>query len=253
MEKKIKLISNKLRLLLTKKEKTFLFLCVILVFSLLYVINIANTNSNKLKDALYTIEIQDKKIKTYVDRNGVVHGQVEVLSIDRGIYAQTLKPLAKSLNTKIKNINNIINLNMENQGELSAKIDTQYKIIQTINNNIIKYDTVFYNVVNYKDKFMDFNGKIEKGILNAKYKIRDSLTFVTFSKNTGFLGLGKKKTYIDVQTQNPNISFTQMKNIELTNIKNKKFSVGPCINYGIGANGFQPSIGISLQYSLIRF
>ena len=36
--------------------------------------------------------------------------------------------------------------------------------------------------------------------------------------------------------------------------KDKKFSVGPFIGYGIGTNFiFQPSIGVSVQYNIIRF
>lgn len=254
-------VQNKLKLSLSKKEITFMIIAVLLFFGLLYAVNLANESTKKLTQAQYTIENMGNQIKTYVDENGNLHGQVEVLKIDKKTYAglnpAQMDSLAQSLGTKVNKINSILNLSMANQGQLAAIIDTQYKIIMSkeiINSKeVTRRDSVRYFTFKYDDKFMDFKGKIDSGKLTADYKLRDSLTFITFHKNTGFLGLGKKKTFIDVQTQNPNVTFSRMQKIELTSEKVKKFSLGPCVNYGFNGEKFQPSIGVSLQYSLIRF
>lgn len=253
--------SPKLKLPLSRKEITFLIVAVLLFFGLLFMVNKANEASKRLADAQITISNMGNQIKTSVDENGNLHGQVEVLKIDKktyaGMNAAQMDSLAQSLGTKVNKINSILNLSMANQGQLAAIIDTQYKIIMTkeiVNSTeVIRRDSVRYFTFKYKDEYMKFNGKIDSGKLTADYSLKDSLTFVTFHKNTGFLGLGKKKTFIDVQTQNPNVSFTQMRKIELTSEKVKKFSIGPCVNYGFNGAKFQPSIGVSLQYSLIRF
>jgi len=253
--------SPKLKSLLSKKEITFLLIAVLMFFGLLFMLHKANENAARLLDAQHTIQNMGSQIKTYVDENGNLHGQVEVLKIDKKVYSQMngaqLDSLAQNLGTKVNKINSLLNLSMVNQGQLAAIIDTQYKIIMTkeiVNSReVIRADSIRYYTFKYKDKFMKFDGIIDSGKLSANYSLKDSLTFITFHKNTGFLGLGKKKTLIDVQTQNPNVTFTQMQKIELTSEKIKKFSFGPCINYGFNGEKFQPSVGVSLQYSLIRF
>src|SRR6185312_1620054 len=127
--------SPKLKSLLSKKEITFLLIAVLMFFGLLFMLHKANENAARLLDAQHTIQNMGSQIKTYVDENGNLHGQVEVLKIDKKVYSQMngaqLDSLAQNLGTKVNKINSLLNLSMVNQGQLAAIIDTQYKIIMT--------------------------------------------------------------------------------------------------------------------------
>jgi hypothetical protein len=61
--------------------------------------------------------------------------------------------------------------------------------------------------VHYLDKWMKFSGDYHPGkTFHPSYKLTDSLMLTSYSKRTGFLGLGGRKYYIDIHSFNPNES-----------------------------------------------
>lgn len=188
------------------------------------------------------------EMKTYVDENGKLHSKVEQLEVDRDAYIRANEPkldsIADELNIRKKQIKSLTNLITEIKGSISTKVDTEY--VDTGRTKPIL-------TVRYKDAWMTLNGQMYGGFFNATYSIKDSLQYVTYQKNGGFLGLGKKKTFLDVKSANPNMKITNMSSVELTKVKDKRWSIGPYIGYGYNGVKFTPSIGIGLQYGLIRF
>lgn len=52
---------------------------------------------------------------------------------------------------------------------------------------------------------------------------------------------------------NPNVRITGMQGVKVGSSAPGRFAIGPYIGFGYDGSGWKPSIGVSLQYSLIRF
>jgi hypothetical protein len=197
-------------------------------------------------------------MKLIVDENGKLHSRVESFEVDRKTFEVTHKAyvdsLTKVLNIKPKDLKSIIVVTTDNHGSFVTGLDTNSRVNVSINGKDTVKDTVRYFTFDYdKDKWLKFKGKIDSGNIFVEYKFTDSLTIVTFQKKTGFLGLGKMKTFADVKSENPNTTYNSLKHIELTNIKNKHWGFGPYVGYGYNGNIWSPNVGVSLQYILLKF
>lgn len=199
----------------------------------------------------------EQEMKTYKDENGKLHGQVEVLVADKNTflatYGQKLDSIAKVLDIKTKNIEQYVQIGIKTTGSIKSRIDTTY-VIDTNKNNVTgetTLDTTKTYQVNYKDNWMYFSGNIVKDSFIANYNVKDSLTFITYKKKTGFLGLGKGKTLMDVTSTNPNASYFGIKGVELKDLKPKRFGIGPYV--GFDPITMRPSAGLSVNYNLIKF
>lgn len=247
---------------LSLKEKIFLISCVVLIMICGLTLNSCHQYQNKYNQSILLRDTMMNKMKSYIDENGALHAQVEVLKIDPSVYRdmnrKQLDSFAKSVNSQIKSFQNILSLNTTTTGNIKTRIDTIYTIqkpyIVTIPGGIQRItDTIKNYRVKYNDQWMDLNGIIDGNSFTADYKVKGDLTFITHTKRTGFLGLGKKKTLLDVQTSNPNVSFSNMQDIDLKKVKPKHWSIGPYLGYGYNGLKFEPNIGISIQRSLIKF
>mgnify|MGYP000698392431 CR=1 FL=1 len=70
----------------------------------------------------------------------------------------------------------------------------------------------------------------------------------------GLLGLGKSIPFAEVTNQNPYTQTEALRTYQVSLPKPKNISIGPNISYSLGADlKLQPTIGIGIQYSLIRF
>lgn len=88
--------------------------------------------------------------------------------------------------------------------------------------------------------------------INLTYK--EELNLIIGKEKTGFLGLGKSKSFADVVLLNPYSEVKQMRVYSSKEPAAKRIVVGPGIYYGIGSN-FQitPFIGIGITWKLIAF
>lgn len=105
----------------------------------------------------------------------------------------------------------------------------------------------------YNDRWIDIDGVLPAGAPQITYITRDSLIFTHYRKRTGFLGLGRTVTYLDGYSINPNSKVTGVTDLRFVTDKPKRFGIGPYIGYGYDGLRWAPSMGISLQYSLIKF
>lgn len=83
------------------------------------------------------------------------------------------------------------------------------------------------------------------------YSYVDTLSFVGRKQKNGFLGLGKETYWVDGKIENPKAQMTSLRNVQITEFKDKRFSVGP----GVMLDPFSMKVvvGIGIQYSIFRF
>lgn len=201
------------------------------------------------------LKAQSDSIDYYKDQNGKLHAQVisqqGSAEIVNAFYKTTIDSLANILNIKDKQILNYINIIDSTAGNFTTMIDTVIKH-DTVK-QVVRIDTSYF--VNYADAWLKFNGtfKSNSNLFHGSYKIKDSLTFVTYNKKTGFLGLGPTQYYLNVFSANPNAYITNIKNFNILTQKSKPFGIGPTlvVSYMNGHMAFVPGIGI--VYSLFRF
>lgn len=197
-------------------------------------------------------------MKTYIADNGALHARVQGFEVDKKVFIAThqayVDSLTHELGIKPKHLSSITTIATTNQGKFQTGLDTNNRVIVTINGTDTVRDTIRYYTFNYdKDKWLKFKGVIDSNKIRVQYQYSDSLTITTFRRRGGFLHLGAMHTFADVKSQNPNTTYNNMKHIELTDIKKKHFSVGPYVGYGYNGDKWSPGVGVSLQYILFEF
>jgi hypothetical protein len=107
-----------------------------------------------------------------------------------------------------------------------------------------------YKRFSYKSPYLTLEGVLaDTPYIN--YSTFDSLIVTTYFKKKWFLG--KKETFVDAYSLNPNAHISGLVGLKVATEKPKRFGLGPYIGYGYSGDKWQPSVGLSLQYSLIRF
>ena len=134
-----------------------------------------------------------------------------------------------------------------------VKIET--KIVTTTKTEVIR-DTINNNPV-YVSNF-NLNdwvvGKVvsKNDSTNIDLSVKDELHLVVYDKNMGLFK--DKKTMIDIYSLNPYSKVKQIKSFTVDDRQKKsKISIGPFVGFGVTGKGtLQPTIGVGLQYNLIR-
>lgn len=225
----------------------FLLLCFISIRSYLKGKSDVNAIQNIIK-------AQSDSIKYFKDETGKLHAQVISQQASSGIINAYYKPLidslANQLKIKDKQISAFISVKDSTSGSFVSFLDT---IVQHDTLVITKLDTSYR--VNYADYWLKFSGyfKPNSNLFHGSYTIIDSLSFITYNKPSGFLGLGPKKLYLDVSSSNPNTIVKNIRDFSIVNEPLKPFAFGPAIivTYTNGHISVVPGIGVS--YSLWRF
>lgn len=219
-------------------------------------------NKNSLKSeyakALSVNDSNTFKMKTFVDENGKLNARVQTLEVDKQVYIVTHKKeidsMAHALKVKPNNITSITTIGTTNSGSVTTGLDTNSRVVPRVTEHGIVYDTIkFYTFKYDKDKWLYFDGQIDTGKITVNYTFKDSLTLVGIRKKTGFLGLGPTKTFANVKSENPNTTYNSLKSIELTKLRPQRWSAGPYVGYGYNGVNWAPSIGVSLQWAIIKF
>ena len=117
-------------------------------------------------------------------------------------------------------------------------VKTETKIVTTTNTEVV-HDTV----TNYP-------------IYTSNFNLNDWVVGKVVSKNDSTnMGLFKdRKTMIDIYSLNPYSKVKQIKSFSVEDRQKKsKISIGPFVGFGVTGKGtLQPTIGVGLQYNLIR-
>ena len=184
-------------------------------------------------------------VETYTDLNGLEHAAIPEVTLTASEVKSLLPAQSKSLTAKLgANLSDFKNL-------VTATTETT----QSIETSAIVHDTVYAGnntaSFHYHDAWIDITGTVLKDTVDLKYSVRDSLWFSTYWKHTG---LFKKELLMDGFSADPNTSLTGIKGISLDKERRPvRLSLGPVISYSLIGGQFKPTLGVGLQYNLIRF
>ena len=207
------------------------------------------------------VKDKDAKITYWKDKAGIEHeissqinGDLKTIKL---LYQNKLDSITKSLKIKEKQVTDYIEIVKETKGKIHSRIDsfveTSVKEIPGKDNYIIQTK---YIGTDYNDKWITFNAKIKNGAFDAIYTTRDSITLIGYWAKTGFLHLGKKEYYLDINSANPNSNLLNQKNFKVTDIKQNKVGIGIISGYGANLSNvskglkFAPFIGIGVFYKI---
>ena len=182
------------------------------------------------------------------------------------LYNNTLKEY-KDLNDSTYKLKQIISLNDK---ELKHLNDTLYSLRKTLKDKPIYIsktstelnrsyhlnpDTVLKTVYIYKDSYTDiklYNDSIPK----VNLKILTDINYNIIEKD--------KRLYSIIHLSNPDIKISNttgfIYELNKSNVfkeylkrKDKRFGLGFYIGYGFNGKSFEPSIGLSINYNILRF
>jgi hypothetical protein len=188
------------------------------------------------------VEIKQDSTKHWKDLYNTEHAEKQLADANysslRVVYGELLDSVSNRLNSKPNDVQAVTTAGTIATGSIRPTIDT-----------VLLSDSTAGYRFNYKDKWLSLDGIISKEpVIN--YMFSDSVVFTSYRRKTGFL---RKDTYIDGYSLNPNVRITGITGIRVSNPRKDRFSVGPYIGYGWNGSTWSPSIGISLQYSVIKF
>jgi hypothetical protein len=133
--------------------------------------------------------------------------------------------------TKQKDVQEVTAIGTAASGFIHPTVDTVY----------LSDSTTAYKL-RFQDRWLDLTGEIGKEpVIN--YRFTDSIIITAYQKH--------KRTYVDAYSLNPNVHLTGITALRIVN--RQHFAIGPYAGYGWNGKAFTPSVGISLQYSFIKF
>jgi uncharacterized protein YfbU (UPF0304 family) len=193
------------------------------------------------------IEVKNDSLHKYKDEAGNNHAQKVLAQADMAVlktaYFREIDSLTNLLEIKDKQLQAYAGVSTSTEGTVIPRVDT---IVIDTANHIVSYP------FNYTDKWLSLHGNIgPKSFIN--YQLTDSIVITTYDKKTGFLGLGKRQTYIDAFSLNPNVRVTGLDGFRVPVKQPGRLGIGPFVGYGFNNGRLAPTAGISIQYSIIRF
>jgi len=170
------------------------------------------------------------------------------------------------LSTKDTTINKLQKLVKENekylkkQGsvsiiEMETKLDT---VIKSIVNNNIKLepsgDSPIYTAPIKMGKWINGETVASRDSTHIRISFKNEIQSIIGTEKTGFLGLGKRKTFTETTLLNPFSEVKTIRTYQKQSAPTKKIHIGPTLMYGIGQN-VQPGvyIGIGATWGVINF
>ena len=246
---------------MNKLNKTTSIVSIVLIIILSFFI-VRSCNQDKIiSEKTNLISSLNDTIKIWKDKNGISHSKTEVIKTSS--ISDFLKQNVKDKETK--ELQNVVKENKNRLGKQGSVtkfngIIEFEKEIPTLRDTIyIPKDGLVIKKPVYNSSF-DMDGwvtgsvKASEDSTKINLRIKNDYTVIIGEEKTGFLGLGKRKPFVEVTNKNPYSETTSLKTYQVENYKIKRFGVGPNISYSLGANGqLYPTFGIGLQYNVIRF
>ena len=246
---------------MNKLNKITSIVSIVLIIVLSFFI-VRSCNQDKIiSEKTNLINALNDTVKIWKDKNGISHSKTEVIKTSS--ISDFLKQNVKDKETK--ELQNVVKENKNRLGKQGSVtkfngIIEFEKEIPTLRDTIYipKGDLVIKKPV-YNSSF-DMDGwvvgsiKASEDSTKINLKVKNDYTVIIGEEKTGFLGLGKRKPFVEVTNKNPYSETTSLKTYQVENYKIKRFGIGPNISYSLGANGqLYPTFGIGLQYNVIRF
>ena len=246
---------------MNKLNKITSIVSIVLIIILSFFI-VRSCNQDKIiSEKTNIISSLNDTIKIWKDKNGISHSKTEVIktsSVNNFLKQNVKDEETKELQNAVKKDKN----RLGKQGSVTKfnGIIEFEKEIPTLRDTIyIPKDGLVIKKPVYNSSF-DMDGwvvgsiKASEDSTKINLKVKNDYTVIIGEEKTGFLGLGKRKPFVEVTNKNPYSETTSLKTYQVENYKIKRFGIGPNISYSLGANGqLYPTFGIGLQYNVIRF
>jgi hypothetical protein len=250
--------------LLEKKNLLIFVLLGAVVFLIMTNLNTCRSKSESERLAEQNAEAMKKEITVEKNKNGDLQSSVvafEGKTNELGKYSEDLKKEVDALKhrkpqviikTKIVYAGDTANIpnNLTDNG--NGNYDLNWSYANQDSSRILGGKSSFNAIVDFNKTDFSYKLNIKPGSTQISTDILklDFVVGVAKNKQTGF-------DEIFVTPKNPNVTVGKLEGAILNKKKDKKFSVGPMIGYGITYNknglGIGPFIGIGLQYSLFKF
>lgn len=153
------------------------------------------------------------------------------------VYRDEIDSLKAALDIKEKQLQSFALVGLQNQGDIRPVLER------------LPGDTCNYRL-SYRDEWMELSG-VTAPTPAIHYRMTDSLIVTTYWKRKWLLG--RKQTYIDAYSLNPHVTVKGLTGVRILSERPKRWSLGPYVGYGFNGAQWQPTIGVGLQYAVIRF
>lgn len=238
------MIPNKIKSYLTIYKAEIIKYTIICALALLCVLSINKCSKYKYLNDTNITALTDT-IKYYKSKSGSLVAEKTILSVDIN--------LLKQLNDSLYNI--IKDIKVKNPDN-TVYINTTIKDIIRDTCWLVKRDSIIYNNSYIKKDFnFSDNWRTVQGYTYLKY---DTLGTVISKNNViADFAVVQKNNKVYITSNNPYIEYNNI--IGITNSNNiqqkqKRFGIGPYIGFGITHKlDFVPTVGISLQLSVVQF
>ncbi|MFB6454445.1 DUF6549 family protein [Chitinophaga sp. Hz27] len=193
------------------------------------------TCKQQARIALLELSLTDTPIvKHYQDKAGLEHAVTPVMPAGTGV--STVNSIVEKTRIPLKQIQYVTTA-------ATITRDTIY-----IKNPIKTVDTIRFD---YDDKWVSIHGSWEDS-LTLSYAMRDSIWFVHYRKKKG---LFRKEEMMDGFSVNPHTSISGLSAINTGAHQRAplRISIGPSLGYYYAGGRFSWSIGVGVQYNIIRF
>ena len=246
---------------MNKLNKTTSIVSIVLIIVLSFFIVRSRNQDKIISEKTNLINALNDTVKIWKDKNGISHSKTEVIKTSS--ISDFLKQNVKDKETK--ELQNVVKENKNRLGKqgsvtkFNGIIEFETEIPTLRDTVYIPKDGLVIKKPVYNSSF-DMDGwvvgsvKASEDSTKINLRIKNDYTVIVGEEKTGFLGLGKRKPFVEVTNKNPYSETTSLKTYQVENYKIKRFGVGPNISYSLGANGqLYPTFGIGLQYNIIRF
>lgn len=212
-------------------------------------IKVAQQLNNSLYDTITVWKTREglSRASSVVIEGGNIEAFLERKSKDSTIVR--LQALVKENKNRIKKQGSVTIVSTE------IKIDTTTKT--AVNNNtkeVSTGDSPIYTSKLNMGKWVVGEIIASRDSTVTKLVIKEEMDIVIGREKTGFLGLGKGKTFTEATLHNPYSEFKVVKTYQTELPRDKKFHIGPTLMYGLGSDfKFGAYIGIGITRDFINF
>ncbi|MCK9544378.1 MAG: hypothetical protein M0R03_20355 [Novosphingobium sp.] len=234
------------------KKNILLLIIVLIIIIIFYYVNSLRYKVDVQENLI--ISLNDTLVK-WKNKDGLNSAKISVLETENT--KQFLKlNLKDKENKELQELVSLYEKKLKERGSATI-FDTETKYIT---------DTIILTDVNCDNciiSYVDANEWIETSLLitpvrETTNKSRFFLDYKIKNKYNVIIGeekvsLFKKKTFVEVINLNPYTETTSLRTYQVSKPKEKRWYAGPSIYTGVGNNGFQFGVGLSLGYRLIRF
>lgn len=232
---------------------------VLIAFCILLMIN-KGCDHNTINNQLGLIESINDTVKTWKDKDNLNHARIQVIQTQRAkdflviqskdAEIQKLQEVVEQYKKQIKNGGSVTNVT--NTTGVNASSNT----IILPGDTIYKNDSIFiypeYNSHFNLEEWVEGNIIATRDSIQIDLIVKNDLSVIIGSESQGLFK--PRKPFVEVVSYNPYTQTEKLRTFQTSPPRNKRFGIGPSINVGVDIKGdIHYTLGVSLQYSLIKF